>query len=192
MKKLLSLLSVITISGTAVPTTIAASPYKKEETIKNSDINYQQTNNLEVLNRNKRSPQYNPVTGQGGGQQIYNPQTGGWGQPLSNPPWNFNMGMAFPTRDKTTKQLDGGMFDFGLNLGQRVHTYNPINSYQQPTYQQPTYQQPTYQQPLIQSTFNPNAPSTVNPGRTQGQDLEEFSSGMKKIERLANQQQRNY
>ncbi|RUO86551.1 hypothetical protein [Spiroplasma endosymbiont of Megaselia nigra] len=53
MKKLLSLLSVLTISGTAVPTTIAASPYKKQET-KNSDINYQQINNLENLNRNKR------------------------------------------------------------------------------------------------------------------------------------------
>ncbi|MFJ1522636.1 hypothetical protein [Spiroplasma sp. ald] len=39
MKKLLSLLSVLTISGTAVPTTIAASPYQKEE----------------KLNRNKRS-----------------------------------------------------------------------------------------------------------------------------------------
>ncbi|WP_419335106.1 hypothetical protein [Spiroplasma endosymbiont of Sarcophaga variegata] len=54
MKKLLSLLSVLTISGSAVPTTIAASPYQKEETIKNTDINYQQTNNLEKLNRNKR------------------------------------------------------------------------------------------------------------------------------------------
>ncbi|MBW3059598.1 hypothetical protein D6D54_08330 [Spiroplasma poulsonii] len=54
MKKLLSLLSVLTISGTAVPTTIAAGPYQKEETIKNSDINYRQTNNLENLNRNKR------------------------------------------------------------------------------------------------------------------------------------------
>jgi hypothetical protein len=32
MKKLLSLLSVLTISGTAVPTTITASPYQKEET----------------------------------------------------------------------------------------------------------------------------------------------------------------
>lgn len=39
MKKLLSLLSVLTISGSAVPTTIAASPYQKEE--KNI-----QTNNL--------------------------------------------------------------------------------------------------------------------------------------------------
>ncbi|WP_338966307.1 hypothetical protein [Spiroplasma endosymbiont of Sarcophaga carnaria] len=39
MKKLLSLLSVLTISGTAVPTTIAASPYQKEE----------------ILNRVKRS-----------------------------------------------------------------------------------------------------------------------------------------
>ncbi len=43
MKKLLSLLSVLTISGTAVPTTIAASPYQKEK------------NNLENLNRNKRN-----------------------------------------------------------------------------------------------------------------------------------------
>ncbi len=54
MKKLLSLLSVLTISGTAVPTTIAASPYQKEETIKNNDIVYQQINNLEKLNRSKR------------------------------------------------------------------------------------------------------------------------------------------
>jgi len=30
MKKLLSLLSVLTISGTAVPTTIATSPYAKD------------------------------------------------------------------------------------------------------------------------------------------------------------------
>jgi len=42
MKKLLSLLSVLTISGTAVPTTIAASPYQKQE------------NNTENLIRNKR------------------------------------------------------------------------------------------------------------------------------------------
>ncbi|RUO85911.1 ribosome-inactivating family protein [Spiroplasma endosymbiont of Megaselia nigra] len=55
MKKLLSLLSVLTISGTAVPTTIAASPYQKEETIKNSDTNYQQTNNLEKIIRIKRA-----------------------------------------------------------------------------------------------------------------------------------------
>ncbi|MFW4371344.1 MAG: hypothetical protein EHV01_005345 [Spiroplasma sp. hy2] len=55
MKKLLSLLSVLTISGTAVPTTIAASPYQKEENI-NSDISHQ-TNNLEslLINRSKRS-----------------------------------------------------------------------------------------------------------------------------------------
>ncbi|QIA69841.1 hypothetical protein [Spiroplasma citri] len=31
MKKLLSLLSVLTISGTAIQTTIAASPYQKEQ-----------------------------------------------------------------------------------------------------------------------------------------------------------------
>lgn len=80
MKKLLSLLSFVTISGTAVPTVIAPSPYQKEEIIKNSNINYLQTNNLEYLSRGKRNPQYNPVIGQGGGQQIYNPQTGGWGQ----------------------------------------------------------------------------------------------------------------
>ncbi|WP_374697032.1 hypothetical protein [Spiroplasma endosymbiont of Polydrusus formosus] len=54
MKKILSLLSVLTISGTAVPTTIAASPYQKEENIKNIDINYKKTNNLKNLNRNKR------------------------------------------------------------------------------------------------------------------------------------------
>ncbi len=55
MKKLLSLLSVLTINGTAVPTTIAASPYQKEETIKNNDINYLQINNLDKLNRTKRN-----------------------------------------------------------------------------------------------------------------------------------------
>ncbi|UZQ30232.1 MAG: hypothetical protein OHM56_01780 [Spiroplasma phoeniceum] len=53
MKKLLSLLSVLTISGSTVPTTIAASRYEKEN-IKNIDINYRQTNNLEKLNRVKR------------------------------------------------------------------------------------------------------------------------------------------
>ncbi len=52
MKKLLSLLSVLTISGTAVPTTIAASPYQKEETV---------NNNLENLNRNKREIKYNKI-----------------------------------------------------------------------------------------------------------------------------------
>ncbi|WP_338956472.1 ribosome-inactivating family protein [Spiroplasma endosymbiont of Polydrusus cervinus] len=52
MKKLLSLLSVLTISGNAVPTTIAASPYQKEEKL-NNDTNLQ-TNNLETLNRYKR------------------------------------------------------------------------------------------------------------------------------------------
>jgi len=51
MKKLLSLLSVLTISGTAIPTTIAASPYQKNQL--NSHINLQ-TNNLENLKRNKR------------------------------------------------------------------------------------------------------------------------------------------
>ncbi len=57
MKKLLSLLSVLTISGTAVPTIIAASPYQKEENII-SDISYSQTNsNLKNLNRVKRQTQ---------------------------------------------------------------------------------------------------------------------------------------
>ena len=50
MKKLLSLLSVLTISGTAVPITISASPYQKQ--LNNND--YLQTNNLENLIRNKR------------------------------------------------------------------------------------------------------------------------------------------
>ncbi|RUO85952.1 hypothetical protein [Spiroplasma endosymbiont of Megaselia nigra] len=54
MKKLLSLLSVLTISGTAVPTTIAASPYQKQKNLNNEVNNYLQTNNLEILNRNKR------------------------------------------------------------------------------------------------------------------------------------------
>ncbi|UZQ30361.1 MAG: ETX/MTX2 family pore-forming toxin [Spiroplasma phoeniceum] len=55
MKKLLSLLTVLTISGTAVPTTIAASPYQKEEKL-NSNINYfSQTNSLDNLSRGKRS-----------------------------------------------------------------------------------------------------------------------------------------
>ena len=39
MKKLLSLLSVLTISGTTIPTVIAVSPYQKEEKL-NSNINY--------------------------------------------------------------------------------------------------------------------------------------------------------
>ncbi|RUO86125.1 coiled-coil domain-containing protein [Spiroplasma endosymbiont of Megaselia nigra] len=52
MKKLLSLLSVLTISGSAIPTTIAASPYQKQENL-NSNINLQ-TNNLENLSRVKR------------------------------------------------------------------------------------------------------------------------------------------
>ncbi len=50
MKKLLSLLIVLTIIGTAVPTTIAASLYQKE---KNNYINYQEKNNLENLNKIK-------------------------------------------------------------------------------------------------------------------------------------------
>ncbi|RUO86533.1 PQQ-binding-like beta-propeller repeat protein [Spiroplasma endosymbiont of Megaselia nigra] len=54
MKKLLSLLSILTITGTAMPITIAASSYKKEEFKLDSNINYSQTNNLKNLNRNKR------------------------------------------------------------------------------------------------------------------------------------------
>ncbi len=53
MKKILSLLSILTISGTAIPTTIAARHYQKDETI-NSEINYLQTNNFENLIRVKR------------------------------------------------------------------------------------------------------------------------------------------
>ncbi len=45
IKKLLSLLSILIISGTAVSTTIAGSPYKKQEKL-NSSINYLKTNNL--------------------------------------------------------------------------------------------------------------------------------------------------
>ncbi|UZQ30665.1 MAG: ribosome-inactivating family protein [Spiroplasma phoeniceum] len=58
MKKLLSLLSVLTISGSAIPTTIAASSYKKQEKL-NIDIN-SKTNNSENLNRGKR--QNNNIT----------------------------------------------------------------------------------------------------------------------------------
>ncbi|RUO86173.1 hypothetical protein [Spiroplasma endosymbiont of Megaselia nigra] len=67
MKKLLSLLSILTISGTAVPTTIAASSYQKEEIIKNGYINYQQTNNSENLKRNKRDCTANAWSGALGG-----------------------------------------------------------------------------------------------------------------------------
>ncbi len=48
MKKLLSLLGVLTISGSAIPTTIAASPYLKQEKLN-------KYNNLQNLNRSKRS-----------------------------------------------------------------------------------------------------------------------------------------
>ncbi|WP_425377625.1 hypothetical protein [Spiroplasma endosymbiont of Polydrusus pterygomalis] len=55
MKKLLSLLSILTISGSAMPTIIAASPYKEEEIkLENNGIIYSQTNNLENLKRDKR------------------------------------------------------------------------------------------------------------------------------------------
>ncbi len=58
MKKLLSLLSVLTIGVTAVPTTIAARSYQKQEKL-DSNINYSQTNNLENLNRFKRDKTIN-------------------------------------------------------------------------------------------------------------------------------------
>ncbi|UZQ30768.1 MAG: hypothetical protein OHM56_04435 [Spiroplasma phoeniceum] len=45
MKKLLSLLSVLTISGSAVPTTIAASPYKKQEQIQKDNLKISKCNN---------------------------------------------------------------------------------------------------------------------------------------------------
>ncbi|WP_253301090.1 hypothetical protein [Spiroplasma endosymbiont of Phyllotreta cruciferae] len=67
MKKLLNLLSVLTISGTAVPTTIAASPYQKEEIkIENSEINSSQTNNLEKFVEIKRFKRF------GGMAALYN------------------------------------------------------------------------------------------------------------------------
>lgn len=53
MKKLLSLLSVLTISGTAVPTTIAASHYQKEETkLENNKIRIKRTIRNIDLNAN--------------------------------------------------------------------------------------------------------------------------------------------
>ncbi len=62
MKKLLSLLSVLTISGTALPTKIVASPYQKEETkLENNEISYLQTNNLKNLNRVKRQEITYPI-----------------------------------------------------------------------------------------------------------------------------------
>ncbi|WP_374696536.1 hypothetical protein [Spiroplasma endosymbiont of Polydrusus formosus] len=52
MKKLLSLLGLLTISGTLILTTIAASPYQKEEKL--NDINYLLVNNLKNLKISKR------------------------------------------------------------------------------------------------------------------------------------------
>ncbi|MBW3057836.1 MAG: hypothetical protein CXB60_01260 [Spiroplasma poulsonii] len=51
MKKLLSLLSVLTISGTAIPTTIAASPYQKNNIKNLSELNWTSLN----ISRNKRN-----------------------------------------------------------------------------------------------------------------------------------------
>ncbi|WP_348736463.1 hypothetical protein [Spiroplasma endosymbiont of Ammophila pubescens] len=53
MKKLFSLLSVLTISGSAIPTTIAASTYQKEK-LSIDNINYSQKINLKKIIRNKR------------------------------------------------------------------------------------------------------------------------------------------
>ncbi|WP_338989623.1 hypothetical protein [Spiroplasma endosymbiont of Seladonia tumulorum] len=63
MKKLLSLLSVLTISSSAIPTTIAARPYQKE----NNNNNLRETmesnsNNLETSNRNKREDEITYVS----------------------------------------------------------------------------------------------------------------------------------
>ncbi len=56
MKKLLSLLSVLIISGTAVPTTIAASAYQKEEKLNRNKIeNNKQNNNLKNFNTKTRT-----------------------------------------------------------------------------------------------------------------------------------------
>ncbi|WP_425377785.1 hypothetical protein [Spiroplasma endosymbiont of Polydrusus pterygomalis] len=52
MKKLLSLLSVLTIGVSALPTTIACSSYEKEEKL--NVINHLLANNLENLKRSKR------------------------------------------------------------------------------------------------------------------------------------------
>lgn len=51
MKKLLSLLSVLTISGAALPTTIAASPYQKQEQIKLKNIDKRQKRNNNENNK---------------------------------------------------------------------------------------------------------------------------------------------
>ncbi|MBW3059430.1 hypothetical protein D6D54_08390 (plasmid) [Spiroplasma poulsonii] len=52
MRKILSLLSVLAISGTAITMEVASSSYQKRT---NSEINYSQLNNLEILNRVKRT-----------------------------------------------------------------------------------------------------------------------------------------
>jgi len=53
MKKLLGLLGTIMITGNAIPSVIAVSPYEKQQKL-NNKFNYQQTNNLQNLIRNKR------------------------------------------------------------------------------------------------------------------------------------------
>jgi hypothetical protein len=54
MKKLLSLLCVLATSGTVMPLIVAVAPYQIKEIKLKNNINYQQTNNLEILKRNKR------------------------------------------------------------------------------------------------------------------------------------------
>jgi hypothetical protein len=54
MKRLLSLLCVLATSGTVMPMIVAATPYQRKEIKLKNNINYQQTNNLETLKRNKR------------------------------------------------------------------------------------------------------------------------------------------
>lgn len=58
MKKLLSLLSVLNVSGTAVPTTIAASSYQKE----NKKLLNSEFNSLKRIKRNDISPLQDFIT----------------------------------------------------------------------------------------------------------------------------------
>ncbi|WP_342224453.1 ribosome-inactivating family protein [Spiroplasma endosymbiont of Asaphidion curtum] len=56
MKKLLSLLSLLTISSATMPMVVATAPYQKQETkLINNEINSLETNNLGILKRNKRN-----------------------------------------------------------------------------------------------------------------------------------------
>jgi hypothetical protein len=64
MKKLLSLLCVLATSGTVMPMVVAAAPYQRKEIKLKNNINYKQTNNLEILKRNKRNDNYDNYIGQ--------------------------------------------------------------------------------------------------------------------------------